>query len=220
MTDSLITFRNCGELDQRTEASLINSFRRVQLPPPRPISSRLVAAEVTRLQYSASNETWPETLKPRYLGCYFSTILREVIRLPDCKSGVTKQNRKRRIGTLPTLPTNLSRTRSSRAEQPVVCGKAEGASPFGSANLTGDMFQGTASPFPQNQVPGAFQSPGQTACGVAATCSAWDGVIAGAIPAVDTILMMMRGPSFAIRVLLPSPWTFSQGCAGATCATG
>src|SRR6266496_3685603 len=32
---------------------------------------------------------------------------REVIRLPDCKSGVAKQSRKRRTGALPALPTIL-----------------------------------------------------------------------------------------------------------------
>jgi hypothetical protein len=31
-------------------------------------------------------------------------ILGEVIRLPDCKSGVAKQSRKRRTGALPALP--------------------------------------------------------------------------------------------------------------------
>ena len=34
-----------------------------------------------------------------------ATIFREVIRLPDCKSGVAKQSRKRRTGALPALPT-------------------------------------------------------------------------------------------------------------------
>src|SRR5260370_26269979 len=36
-----------------------------------------------------------------------ATNLREVIRLPDCKSGVEKQIRKRRTGALPALPTSL-----------------------------------------------------------------------------------------------------------------
>ncbi len=36
-----------------------------------------------------------------------ATNLREVIRLPDCKSGVEKQIRKRRTGALPALPTIL-----------------------------------------------------------------------------------------------------------------
>jgi len=34
-----------------------------------------------------------------------ATHFREVIRLPDCKSGVRKQSRKRRTGELPALPT-------------------------------------------------------------------------------------------------------------------
>jgi hypothetical protein len=34
-----------------------------------------------------------------------ATIFREVIRLPDCKSGVIKQSQKRRTGALPALPT-------------------------------------------------------------------------------------------------------------------
>jgi len=36
-----------------------------------------------------------------------ATNFREVIQLPDCKSGVAKQNWKRRTGALPALPTNL-----------------------------------------------------------------------------------------------------------------
>ena len=57
---------------------------------------------------------------------------REVIRLPDCKSGVAKQSRKRRTGALPALPT-ISGSVAQLAERPVVCGRVEGATPFGSA---------------------------------------------------------------------------------------
>jgi hypothetical protein len=43
----------------------------------------------------------------------------EVIRLPDCKSGVAKQSRKRRTGALPALPTSLRSQRSeSKAAAP------------------------------------------------------------------------------------------------------
>jgi hypothetical protein len=34
-----------------------------------------------------------------------ATNVREVIRLPDCKSGVVKRSWKRRAGALPALPT-------------------------------------------------------------------------------------------------------------------
>ena len=44
--------------------------------------------------------------------------------------------RKRRTGALPAPPT-ISGSVAQLAEQPVVCGKAEGASPFGSANFRG-----------------------------------------------------------------------------------
>jgi hypothetical protein len=43
--------------------------------------------------------------------------------------------RKRRTGALPALPT-ISGSVAQLAEQPVVCGKAEGANPFGSAILS------------------------------------------------------------------------------------
>jgi hypothetical protein len=36
-----------------------------------------------------------------------ATNFREVIHLPDCKSGVVKQSWKRRAGALPALPTSL-----------------------------------------------------------------------------------------------------------------
>ena len=57
---------------------------------------------------------------------------REVIRLPDCKSGVRKQSRKRRTGALPAFPTNLRQgfglanhigLVAQSAERPVVCGR-------------------------------------------------------------------------------------------------
>ena len=56
----------------------------------------------------------------------------EVIQLPDCKSGVAKQSRKRRTGALPAFPT-ISGLVAQLAERPVVCGRVEGATPFGSA---------------------------------------------------------------------------------------
>jgi hypothetical protein len=67
---------------------------------------------------------------------------REVIRLPDCKSGVAKQSRKRRTGALPALPT-ISGSVAQSAERPVVCGRVEGAIPFGSAIFSecGSVFR-------------------------------------------------------------------------------
>src|SRR5439155_17230980 len=63
-----------------------------------------------------------------------ATNFREVIRLLDCKSGVIKYV---------SEATNWSITSTSHhfglvaqpAERPVVCGRVEGATPFGSANF-------------------------------------------------------------------------------------
>src|SRR5437870_11031895 len=58
---------------------------------------------------------------------------REVIRLPVCKTGVFKQ-----AGSDDWSVTSASHhfgLVAQSAEQPVVCGKDEGATPFGSANL-------------------------------------------------------------------------------------
>ena len=60
-----------------------------------------------------------------------ATIFREVSRLPVCKTGVFKS-----AGSDDWSVTSTSHHFGSvaqSAEQPVVCGKAEGASPFGSA---------------------------------------------------------------------------------------
>jgi hypothetical protein len=65
-----------------------------------------------------------------------ATNFREVIHLPDCKSGVVKQSWKRRTGALPALPT-ISGPVAQSAERPVVCGRVEGATPFGSAIFHG-----------------------------------------------------------------------------------
>ncbi len=64
-----------------------------------------------------------------------ATNFREVIHLPDCKSAVVNQSWKRRTGALPALPT-ISGLVAQSAERPVVCGRVEGASPFGSAIFT------------------------------------------------------------------------------------
>jgi hypothetical protein len=71
-----------------------------------------------------------------------ATNFREVIRLPACKSGVAKQSRKRRTGALPALPT-ISGSVAQSAERPVVCGRVEGATPFGSAIFSecGSVFR-------------------------------------------------------------------------------
>ena len=65
-----------------------------------------------------------------------TNYFREVIRLPDCKSGVRKTK---------SEVTNWSVTSTSHhfglvaqlAERPVVCGRVEGATPFESANFFG-----------------------------------------------------------------------------------
>lgn len=70
-----------------------------------------------------------------------ATNLREVIRPAACKSAVTKQRWKMTTGALPALPTSLSKAGqfglvAQPAERPVVCGRIEGATPFGSAILS------------------------------------------------------------------------------------
>ena len=61
-----------------------------------------------------------------------TNILWEVIQPAVCKPAVAKQCWKMTTGALPALPT-ISGSVAQSEEQPVVCGKAEGASPFGSA---------------------------------------------------------------------------------------
>ena len=71
-----------------------------------------------------------------------ATNLREVIRPAACKSAVTKQRWKMTTGALPAPPTSLRQgfglaghfgSVAQSAERPVVCGRVEGATPFGSA---------------------------------------------------------------------------------------
>ena len=112
-------------------------------------------------------------------------------------------------GALPALPT-ISGSVAQPAEQPVVCGKAEGASPFGSANLPAGRRPGTARPASnRTKVPRRLPTRrGQTARSVAATCPAWDRVIAGASPAVRTIFSVpgsrFRVPGFFQRAREPT----------------
>ena len=153
-----------------------------------------------------------------------------MIRLPDCKSGVTKRSWKRRAGALPALPTSLRPLhtggrrlprRSTKcagghyqplvrasarqaifglvaqlAERPVVCGRIEGAIPFGSANLPTVMVPGNQmNRLHKNQTPGGSKPPGSTARGVAATCSAWNRGTAGASPAALTNFQLLPWPN-------------------------
>jgi len=78
----------CGELDQSTERSLINSSRWVQLPPPLPISDfRLRISDcksVTGRAASGRRDPQSAICNPQ------SAIHREAFRLPACKSGVEK----------------------------------------------------------------------------------------------------------------------------------
>ena len=58
-------------------------------------------------------------------------------------------------GALPALPTNSGLVAQS-AERPVVCGRVEGATPFGSANLIGEPVpRNGVSRLHKNQVPAA-----------------------------------------------------------------
>ena len=62
-----------------------------------------------------------------------ATNVREVFRLPHCKCGVAK-----RVGSNDWSVTSTSHHAgpvAQPAERPVVCGRVEGATPFGSANL-------------------------------------------------------------------------------------
>lgn len=106
--------------------------------------------------------------------------------------------RKRRTGALPALPT-ISGLVAQSAERPVVCGRVEGATPFESTNVfDGSQFQGIAVSVSTKPSPQCLpERPGQTARSVAATCSAWDRVTAGAIPAALT--------NFSIRIKLRHP---------------
>ena len=62
-----------------------------------------------------------------------ATNFREVSRLPVCKTGVFKSAGSDDWSV--TSASHHSGPVAQPAEQPVVCGKVEGASPFGSANL-------------------------------------------------------------------------------------
>ena len=109
-----------------------------------PLSSILVFSELrgTRLMH---REKPHKLLQVGVIPTPATIYIWEMIRLPDCKSGVAKQIRKRRTGALPAFPTSLHPlgfgsvnhfgSVAQSEEQPVVCGKAEGASPFGSANF-------------------------------------------------------------------------------------
>ena len=73
-----------------------------------------------------------------------ATNLREVIRLPDCKSGVRKTKSEVTDWSITSASHHFGLVAQS-AERPVVCGRVEGATPFGSANfriLPRDRFQG------------------------------------------------------------------------------
>src|SRR5438046_8245525 len=70
--------------------------------------------------------------------------LREVFRLLDCKSGVNKYVSEATNWSVTSTSHHLGLV-AQPAERPVVCGRVEGATPFGSANfqiLPRDRFQG------------------------------------------------------------------------------
>ena len=113
-------------------SQILNFLRGTRLKhrekPHKLLQVSVILTPATRLRL------WLRRGKPAFAYC--QGLLGEMIQLPDCKSGVGKQNWKRRTGALPASPTNFGSV-AQCAEQPVVCGKVEGASPFGSANLIG-----------------------------------------------------------------------------------
>ena len=89
-----------------------------------------------------------------------TSFLREVIRLPDCKSGVINKAGSDEW-SITTASHHFGLVAQS-AERPVVCGRVEGASPFGSANLRWNQcVQGRRFRLLQKQAPGASHWPGQ-----------------------------------------------------------
>ena len=118
-----------------------------------------------------------------------------MIRLPDCK--LLAQGHHRFLDNCPcgSTVTSISHHFGSVAqseEQPVVCGKAEGASPFGSANFKSYReadSQGFGFAFLHSDV--SKSRPEFSARSVAATHSAWDRGIAGATPAALTNFIML-----------------------------
>ena len=118
----------------------------------------------------------------------------EVIRLPDCKLLAQGHHYFRKQCPCGSTVTSISHHFGSVAqseEQPVVCGKAEGASPFGSANFKSYRkadSQGFGLAFLHSDV--SKSRPELSARSVAATHSAWDRGIAGATPAALTIFRM------------------------------
>ena len=63
-------------------------------------------------------------------------FVREVIRLPDCKSGVRKTKQEVTNWSVTSASHHFGLVAQS-AERPVVCGKVEGATPLGSAIFFG-----------------------------------------------------------------------------------
>ena len=102
----------CGEDEIR--ASLISSASVGATPTP---ATTLNPKAEIRNPKSPQNRNTRRSLFQiqAWLSCFIrpSTFglrisCREVIRLPDCKSGVAKQSRKRRTGALPALPSSKS----------------------------------------------------------------------------------------------------------------
>ena len=84
-------------------------------------------------------------------------------------------------GALPALPT-ISGSVAQLEEQPVVCGKAEGANPFGSANFK--SHRGAHSQGLRRRIPPSRSAASErdiSARSVAATHPAWDRDHAGAL---------------------------------------
>ena len=174
---------HCGKLDQCTEMSLINSFRWVQLPLPLPSFAWKPSADGRPIRLS-----------------------REVIRLPVCKTGVSKQ-----AGSDDWSVTSTSHhfgLVAQPAERPVVCGRVEGATPFESANsnlAATPMARVFGVAFLHSDGPKS-NGPEFSARGVAATCSAWNRGIAGASPAALTIFKLVSWPNEG-GIRLPSGTT-------------
>ena len=120
-----------GAVAEKLSACLASSAKRERYPPDSTISYCGENEIQASLISSASVGATPT---PATTACVEPS--REVIRPAVCKPAVIKQCRKMTTGALPAFPT-ISGSVAQSEEQPVVCGKAEGASPFGSAILLG-----------------------------------------------------------------------------------
>jgi hypothetical protein len=109
-----------------------------------------------------------------------ATNLREAIRPSDCKSDVIKHASEATNWSV-TSASHHFWIRGSIGEQPVVCGKAEGALRLAkrAVNIWETIWQGLGSPLPSD--PPSYRSVAQSS-----ERAAWDREVAGENPAVPT----------------------------------